>query len=429
MKTILVWLTTIIFLLSGVAYAGTYTDSAHGQNITRFDLTGDANYNPAAGGYAIGNCAHCHEAHASIGGSEPDPQKPNPDEVLLFDYEEALCEACHDGNPVLGNIQFQIRKTYAHPTELISGKHKLSENGPTMNPSDYSYTSGNRHAECVDCHNPHAAGATAHTKGTNAVGSTSPIYKVSGIGVNNSFAWSAPSYTKIPVSTGITKEYQLCFKCHSSWTNQPSGQTNVALQFNTVNPSAHPVEDTLTNSSSDPLNDSQLNAEWRPAGSKTMYCSDCHGSETPGDPAGPHGSTLPTVLKGRWPKNSSGTLWVLMDAANNTNNFDAECLCKNCHPIYSGGAFMQRVHRLAGLSGSYVHNVKCVICHVGLPHGSEHGCLIAYTADAAPYNYEGSNAEITHFTKQVVDGDYDLPDCSVPQPNSCLPEEFAGIHP
>jgi hypothetical protein len=37
-------------------------------------------------------------------------------------------------------------------------------------------------------------------------------------------------------------EYQLCFKCHSSWTTQPAGQSDLALLLNNNNPSYHPVE-------------------------------------------------------------------------------------------------------------------------------------------------------------------------------------------
>ena len=31
-----------------------------------------------------------------------------------------------------------------------------------------------------------------------------------------------------------------------------------------------------------------------------MTCADCHGSDNPSDPVGPHGSTNPFILRGTW---------------------------------------------------------------------------------------------------------------------------------
>jgi len=399
---VLVW----VLRYGNVVTAGTYTDSAHGTSVNRSTI--DSQYS----GFAAGNCAHCHEAHASLGGNEPAPSSiapdPGPDEVLLFSEEETVCEYCHDGTPATDNIKGQIDKTYAHPTDDYSGRHSVSESTATdLDPTDYAATA-NRHAECVDCHNPHAADSTVHTTGTNAVSSSSPLYMVSGIGVTNTGAWTAPSYTEIPASTGISYEYQLCFKCHSSWTTQPTEQTNIALQFNTLNESAHPVEvglNSLTNSNSPKaLTAAQMLSPWNVAanmGVQTMYCSDCHGDDAASPPAGPHGSGSPTILKGRWPTNSSGYLWDLDDAEDNTNNFNTECLCKKCHPVYSSGSWKNNAHSEYNHSRSY----KCVQCHVGLPHGYKWGRLIADTADGAPYDY-GGYADVRSFNKAASPTSY-----------------------
>lgn len=391
---VLVWL-----LSSGdMATAGTYTDSAHGTGVNRSSI--DSQYS----GFAAGNCAHCHEAHASLGGSEPLPNTDTaeyghagPDPAALFSYEEGVCETCHDGTPATDNIKAQIDKAYAHPTDDYSGRHSVSESTATdMDPTDYA-DGTSRHAECVDCHNPHAANSTVHTTGTNAVSSTSPLYKVSGIGVTNTGAWTAPSYTEILPSTGISYEYQLCFKCHSTWTTQPTEQTNIALQFNTLNESTHPVEAGLTASSSSALTAAQMSSPWNVAanmGVQTMYCSDCHGDDAAGSPpAGPHGSGSPTILKGRWPTNSSGYLWDLGDPEGNTNNFNTECLCKKCHPVYDT-SWKNNAHSTGYHSRSY----KCVQCHVGLPHGYKWGRLIADYNDSAPYDYDGY-ADVRSFNK------------------------------
>ena len=52
------------------ALSGSYRDSAHGHpdnGVNAFAL------DPKFEGYATGNCAHCHQMHASIGGGEPAP--------------------------------------------------------------------------------------------------------------------------------------------------------------------------------------------------------------------------------------------------------------------------------------------------------------------------------------------------------------------
>ena len=58
------------------ALAGDYLDSAHGDS--------NNGVNDRATGYIKGNCGHCHEQHASVGGSEPDPDDSGPSPFTLF---------------------------------------------------------------------------------------------------------------------------------------------------------------------------------------------------------------------------------------------------------------------------------------------------------------------------------------------------------
>lgn len=254
----------------------------------------------------------------------------------------------------------------------------------------------NRHAECTDCHNPHrvmknrlfnadnsvpdAAGTHRHEDGvphTNlasgvlrGIWGVEPIYgstefgqdpvtfevKRGDPGVGGSTAVNAPY---------LTREYQLCFKCHSNYaydtppalgyysggtppgTNALNDYTNQAMEYqspddhkgegtsgtpsgafagtdpfgNMVNyqldnhRSWHPV---VTETGRTPLV-RKANADvWRSpfnaaVGTQTMYCSDCHGSSTANDtvvpnggengyPWGPHGSNDNFLLKGPWDK-------------------------------------------------------------------------------------------------------------------------------
>ena len=65
---------------STAALAGPYAQSAHGDTqagVAREELV-------TPGPYVIGNCGHCHEQHASMGGSEPQPQDGGPSPFALF---------------------------------------------------------------------------------------------------------------------------------------------------------------------------------------------------------------------------------------------------------------------------------------------------------------------------------------------------------
>ncbi len=91
----------------------------------------------------------------------------------------------------------------------------------------------------------------------------------------------------------VDKEYELCFKCHSSWTTQPDSsayfsstigspsfdetnpltQGNKATELNPNNSAYHPVEAVGKNQSSN------LNEQLAAAGlstTSTLECTDCH---------------------------------------------------------------------------------------------------------------------------------------------------------
>ena len=410
MKTIFAWLISLMLLGSGLAYAaGDYTNSAHGNSTSGVERT---DYPTASEPYAKGNCAHCHEQHASVGGSEPTPTG-GPDEYLLFqDYKDdsynSFCtDKCHRAVGSWGgdDIASQYSKASTHPT---TGTHTPGESIP----SDF----GTRHGYCIDCHNPHVAKKIDRTVGSNLV-SGGPLLKVSGVSVENSTAWNNPSYTFIPAGTGIEKEYELCFKCHSSWPSPypPTGADN-AKQFNPANKSYHPVEDAMNvagTGSAGLLFNWQVKAEWYTAAGtgKTMYCSDCHGSETSGDPVGPHGSTKGTILKGDWPINSvDSQLWDLTDIG--TADFNNNCLCAKCHNFTGGN--QNRYHSYSyHLSDSGNNKLaECVDCHTVSVHGyNTHQRFIADSADGdTDYNYLGTTAKVTAFTKRV-DGNYQESNC------------------
>lgn len=341
--------------LAGDSTAGPYLNSAHGNTTTgvrRASLPGT---------YSRGNCAHCHEQHNSIGGSEPAPVKlptTAPSSKLLLDELDnvggnAACDYCHNGSPGVDNIASQIGKTYHHDPYSAFG---------TVN--------------CDDCHDSHVAQKVNHVEANdgNTLPAGSPLLSVAGTSVSNWTAGApAPGAENLGVLTlnalaePITYEYELCFKCHAGQLVPGLPRLNVALQFNPNNYSVHPVA-TETNPTwkngwlTGAGFPTALNGNWATNPMNTeMYCSDCHGSETVGNPEGPHGSTQTYMLKYPGPGAS------------------LDNLCLHCHnPLVSAwvegpgnpNAGMIGDHNLAQHKYNVVTNpLGCMACHGGIGGG------------------------------------------------------------
>ena len=239
-----------------------------------------------------GKCTNCHDPH----GYNRDGTGLIPS--LLFSREEKLCVVCHDGSPG-PDVKSQFNKTYKHPI-ATSGIHSAAEGG---NSAAYGATpSNNRHAECADCHNPHVAKREGSPRTNAPPDAPYTLRGVSRVSVINGAAGSAPAYTYRGHSdTAPTAEYEICFKCHSSWTTRPAGQSDLALFFNTNNPSFHPVEAQGKNTN---INANAFVNNWNAA--KLMYCSDCHGNDDLSPVVrGPHGSLYRYILQQSYTASSS----------------------------------------------------------------------------------------------------------------------------
>ena len=466
----LCWTSFGIGFLSGQTpdcLAGSYLNSAHGSAVQRPGMTS----------YSIGNCAHCHEQHASVGGSEPIPNSPaGPDAYLGAGNEEDLCFACHGTTPVgtAPDIETDITTTnnFGHLAQNYTDIHRVNE----------SLGNTTKHIECTDCHNPHKAGATAHTRpSTEAtlLTTTSPLYGVTGASVNYaataSSIWSAPAYTDYNQEQVATKEYQICFKCHSSavdsngpesWrggsgsdpANTSWNWLDIGLEFNPYNKAGHPVVMALNNypnsiqlvrwpvyykglwnvasadETSDPLDTwDQLRDPWGDNfGNQTMYCSDCHTSTS----NGPHGSSYKWMLGGTnkaWPfttaaanGDSTGTfrkidtLFSWSPLYHQGLGTDDGCFCWNCHPADRNG---NGAHQ----TGNHT-SIKCVDCHVRVPHGSKVSRFIAaanydtyaesemplrYTADGKGNNADGTAEPVVKKFTKAVNWSYGKASCYI----------------
>jgi hypothetical protein len=300
-------------------------------------------------------CVNCHDPHGLSDMLGPIP-------FLALGREEVLCNTCHDGNPATANVQVDMQKPFRHPVQDKTGIHT----GPEESfPADFAASPINkRHSECQDCHNPHVA-----YRDPLGVPPGSALSKrnlgVSRVRVTNGGPGALPAYTfSAGVDTLSTPlaEYQLCFKCHSSWTTQPFGQTNLAVVLNPANPSYHPVEEQGKDLG---IASASFTTGW--SASSTTRCGDCHGSDT-GMAAGPHGSIFPAILKASYTASSA------------PRGMNPTEICFTCHvyEVYADNSApsttlgASRWNQAAADSGHAFHvgdrQVPCYACHV--THGS-----------------------------------------------------------
>ncbi|OHD99005.1 MAG: hypothetical protein A3E21_02620, partial [Sulfurimonas sp. RIFCSPHIGHO2_12_FULL_36_9] len=421
----------------------------------------------------VGTCTSCHEKTDWVGGAhQAPPGTPTyTDAALIAKYGTGLvselgcanCHVPHNGQgvgylnrQVLEQTCFQgaasseagakchgvggakdiksiLSRTYTHPVlaedNLPGTQHTNLDSLYGTGHLDPLAIKGmewatNKHAVCMDCHNPHrakpgthvASGSWYSAPGTSTNLVSNVLKGVPGIEPTWPTAWTQP--TTFTTMAAAEKEYQICFKCHSYWGVGTATKglsiytsaggtplTDVAWEMNINNKSGHSVViNQLGRTGSYPpkeLNTVQLLTPWKEnPGLNTMYCSDCHGAdnELNGDPKGPHGSNLKYILKGDnqfWPKKIDGvTLYTLDDIFNGTAG---GVMCMNCHDInHPHDKWRNNMKNQAGTT-------PCVGCHVAVPHGSPVSRLIGYSTFPAPYNYGGNSLKMTGWKKKFYD--------------------------
>jgi len=250
-------------------------------------------------------------------------------------------------------------------------------------------------------------------------------------------------------SAWVTREYQVCLKCHSNYAydlppllgssggGTPSGTngltryTNQAMEFQP--PLTHKGEVTRTDSGAfagtPPGQAYSVNFQtnnhraWHPVidgtgrsnavrttttaswiapwggdgdvGTQTMYCSDCHGSNTTGNtvvpdggengnPWGPHGSTNNFLLKGEW----SATTGAATRDTQTPNGLCFKCHNPNTYANRNGsggtGFFNPSRGNLHALHTDKIERLRCSWCHVAVPHGWKNKALLVNLNDVGP---------------------------------------------
>jgi predicted CXXCH cytochrome family protein len=276
------------------------------------------------GTVADNGCSNCHKIHSA----------PERERLLRFRREEDNCLNCHSGAVASFNIAAEIGKHASHQVKARTGLHDPTEVPFTMR----------RHVECVDCHNPHAVehnpiGTVQGTRGQLVKG---PNLRVSGVSLTGRQLDDA-QFT-----------YEICFKCHGDSAFRPRlitsrqvSQTNVRLEFQTSNPSFHPVAGPRRNSDVVSLIPPMR------VGS-IITCTDCHNSDNArsaggSGPNGPHGSLFEPLLVRNYDRDDF-----------TTESAQAYALCYECHrreSILGNDSFP--LHRLHVVD----ERAPCSVCH------------------------------------------------------------------
>jgi predicted CXXCH cytochrome family protein len=308
---------------------------------------------------ATDQCGICHRSHTA--------QAPNliKNQQHAPGSQSALCFTCHDGTGANTNVQAEYalvrpannpatREFYSH--DAVAGTPPIAHTESRLDEFGVA-TNGlviNRHSECSDCHNPHQATAKTtrdSTQTTTGWDSSGRLAGVSGVSVVNGATGTSPTYTFLSgVDTNVvpanlvTREYQLCFKCHSGFTTLTSntGLTpskyalDKGVEFNPANPSFHPVEaagKNTTTKMADSLAGTSPYKLWNFAVGSTIRCLNCHTSSSasgsaplpqPGSALQPHTSTNRGILI----RNYKDRVLETASAAYSAGDF---ALCYVCH--------------------------------------------------------------------------------------------------
>ncbi len=323
-------------------------------------------------------CQACHTSHNAPGGPDllggPIPAVPN------MDGATQNCITCHNGgsnlSPAIPNVFAEFAKTDGHPFPTGSNKHSAHESVVLNN---------NRHATCVDCHNPHADQQTGSFVSTAIRGSQ-----------NGTIGVSAVDGTT-PVNPAIN-QYETCLRCHGTSSGKQvltvygylplrevatGDPLNLLPQFSVTAKSSHPVMHESRSPLPQPsLLKSMWNLDGRTPGrpiTTRILCTDCHNSDDNREfggtgPNGPHGSQFSHILERRYefsqvapgPPPAAGpgtTIENLLPAILDPAASGPYSLCAKCHNlsnIVSNVSFTKHsVHINAGFS--------CSVCHTA--HG------------------------------------------------------------
>jgi len=315
-------------------------------------------------------CLSCHAPHNSA------------TKVLLRSYDDQVCISCHNGG---ANVSPPAPNIYAEMSSPRIGHTVATAIGNNSHsPNESDLLNHNRHAACVDCHNPHAA---------KQVGLDFPVPPAIRPSQNGVLGISATDGRT--VIAPANNQYENCLRCHGTSTGKTSKRAefgylpnwavsapdplNVLLQFNVTSTSSHPVMHVRNSPFPQPslrTNMLDLNGarQGRSMGIRIL-CTDCHNSDDNREfggtgPNGPHGSKYSHILERRYDMSQAPfpgqpiTNLIIPPNLSTTGNY---ALCAKCHDlasVVSNASFSQHARHIND-------GFSCSVCHTAHGMGSQ----------------------------------------------------------
>jgi len=354
--------------------------------------TNQTSNQPYVGGYstvADNACGSCHMSHNASGQAR-----------LLRGADELACINCHNGGtavtPPAPNVFAEIAKG-GHPFPLGSNTHDRTEAGVLNN---------NRHATCVDCHNPHGS------MQASALGAP-PLLRASQNGVVGISAADG-----VTVLNPAINEYENCLRCHGTSSGKVANTAkygylpvrlvtsgdplNIIPEFSGTATSSHPVMHDRKSALAQPsLRGQMLNLDGtnssRAVGMRNL-CTDCHNSDDNREfggtgPNGPHGSRFSHILERRYEFSTSAVPGGLM-----TNLFPNPdltvtgpyALCGKCHDLQQVLANTSFTEHARHINDGF----SCSACHTSHGMGTQSGNPTGERMVSFDLNVVGANGAL-----------------------------------
>ena len=313
-------------------------------------------------------CLSCHTSH-------------NSSKQLLRATDDQACLNCHNGGT---NVVPAAANIYAEMTApKISHTVAASSANNSHSAQESELLNHNRHANCVDCHNPH---------GTKQVGMTfpaAPAIRASQNGVEGISATDGRSIVSPAVN-----QYENCLRCHGTstgkttnaafgylenWSVAASDPLNILPEFNLTATSSHPVMHDRSSPFPQPsLRPNMIDLDGARQGrgmGVRILCTDCHNSDDNREfggngPNGPHGSKYPHLLERRYDMSQApmpGQPITNLNLPPNLTTTGNYALCAKCHDlnnVMNNASFKEHARHIG-------EGFSCSVCHTGHGMGSQ----------------------------------------------------------